>query len=603
METGAIFADEITERINNDHENVRALLEWVSDRLLAADPTAPNAVDEISEFIESLLTATPYVHCIWFSFEPGSFLPDARFSIDYVKSDEGIVWHFDFDDDLLHDPELAPWYYIPFSTGEIWFETADLYDYEIGTGYMFTDTVSMPLIRDGEIIGVAGIDTLYVNQFRFVGEKDIENERLLLLLTQSGEIVYSSDNRFLTESIFDMPYGDDGRIKESLSSYELSIFEGISPFLGVRSVMSFNPVYAEHASQQLYLYIDMLTTTLFRPAADATGVIALLSTVGLILLSAILFYIIRSNLKPIKTLTENAKQLADGTYDADFSAQFGDAADAADSKNEMDLLSAALRKMLDQLQDAQELKLREQALIADIELLDRLNLIKTEFFQNMSHDFKTPLTVISVHVLDTIEMLRFGTDEKAMMANMETAQREIMRMGRMVDGAIKQSSLQDSRKDMKPIDIAALLRESVHTYSALLDRNGNALTLDAPDTLPLIPGNKDMLLHILSNLISNANRYTKDGKISVRASETGGAVTVTVRDSGMGIKPEMLPHIFDRGISDGGTGFGLSICKSAIEAHGGTISIKSEYGHGTEVTFTIPIQMNERSERTDYKNG
>jgi len=262
---------------------------------------------------------------------------------------------------------------------------------------------------------------------------------------------------------------------------------------------------------------------------------------------------------------------------------------AKKTKNEIVLLSAALKKMLDRLTEIQALELREQALVADNEVLDRLNLMKTEFFQNMSHDLKTPLTVVSVNVLDTLDMLDFEISTEDIRENLNAAQREIMRMARMVDSAMKQSSLYDGRQDMKPIDIGSLLRESAETYRALLDRNGNTLTLDVAQPLPRVFGNADMLLHVLSNLLANANRYTRQGEITVQATLGDGVVDMRVRDNGTGILSELLPHVFERGVSENRTGLGLAICKTAIEAHGGTISIESTYGQGTEVAFSLPV--------------
>jgi len=234
-------------------------------------------------------------------------------------------------------------------------------------------------------------------------------------------------------------------------------------------------------------------------------------------------------------------------------------------------------------------KTREQELIADNDMLDRMNRMKNEFFQNMSHDFKTPLTVISTSVLNAADMLDFKMDKEEMRESLDNAQREIMRMARMVDGAMKQSSMYDNRQDMKPLDPAPLLREEAIAYRALLERNGNALSLDIPRSLPQIYGNSDMLLLVLSNLFSNANRYTRGGNIAMISRADKDMVIVTVLDDGMGIEPELLPRVFERGVSDSGTGLGLAICKTAIESHNGTITIESEYGKGTAVTFTLPV--------------
>ena len=240
---------------------------------------------------------------------------------------------------------------------------------------------------------------------------------------------------------------------------------------------------------------------------------------------------------------------------------------------------------------------RERELLADNEILDRLNRMKNEFFQNMSHNLKTPLTVISTDIANVTSQFKYEIDEEDCLESLGNAQAEIMRMARMIDGAMKHAAMQETQHDMEPLDMAALLRDGAETYRALLERHGNALTLAVPDKLPRILGNADTLLHVLSNLLSNANRYTRNGEISIRAETENHTVSVTVQDNGEGVKPELLPDIWERGVSDGGTGLGLPICKSAIEDHNGEITIKSEPGRGTAITFTLPII----GEETDYE--
>ncbi|MCL2098968.1 MAG: HAMP domain-containing histidine kinase [Oscillospiraceae bacterium] len=253
------------------------------------------------------------------------------------------------------------------------------------------------------------------------------------------------------------------------------------------------------------------------------------------------------------------------------------------------------RNAKDRLIEAQNVRLqefkekREQELLADNEMLDRMNRMKNEFLRDMSHDFKTPLTVISTSVMNAEDMLDFELDKEAMRETLRTAQNEIMRMARMVDSSMKYSSLQDNRQDMHPLDIVQLLYGGAETHRALLARNDNELFLDVPETLPQVCGNGDMLLHVLSNLLSNANRHTRNGRITVSAALDGDMLIITVRDSGAGVNPEIMPHIFERGVSEGGTGLGLAICKTTVETHGGTIRVESDQGKGAAVIFTLPV--------------
>lgn len=213
---------------------------------------------------------------------------------------------------------------------------------------------------------------------------------------------------------------------------------------------------------------------------------------------------------------------------------------------------------------------------------------KMDFWQGFSHEMKTQLTVISTSILNASDQLDFEMDKEALRASLNNAQQEVMRMSRMLDSAFKFLTV-DLKQYMKALDLAELLRTSTETYRPIAKRYGNLITLEIPPELPPIHGNADMLLQALSNLLANANRYTQDGKISITAVAEAGLVRVTVRDNGTGIAPDMLPKVFEQGISTGGSGRGLPICQTIIESLGGQITLESEQGRGTAVSFTLPI--------------
>ena len=250
-----------------------------------------------------------------------------------------------------------------------------------------------------------------------------------------------------------------------------------------------------------------------------------------------------------------------------------------------------------------ESKKRERSLVRENKELDHLNRTKTEFFQNMSHDFKTPLTVISTSVLNALDVLDFGDfgeDSLELKECLNLAQSEVMRLSRLVDGALKHAQLYSDHHLAEKINLYRLLRRIERTYVAFLERHGNKLIISLPPELPTVYGNIDMLINVFSNLITNANRYTKKGEIIISAKADDGIlykdvknkkryVSITVSDNGSGVNPEILENIFERGASEGGSGLGLSICRTAIEAYDGSITVKSEKGVGTKVTFTIPV--------------
>ena len=235
---------------------------------------------------------------------------------------------------------------------------------------------------------------------------------------------------------------------------------------------------------------------------------------------------------------------------------------------------------------------REAALQTDRELIDKLSRLKVELYQNMYHDLKTPLTVISTSILNISDMIEFSDiNEEEMLRILADMQSETMYMSRMLDNAMKISATPGNKHELLfiPMDMGEFIIEKSEVYRILLSRNKNKLILDITPCLPKVLVCADMILHVLTNLLTNANRYTRAGEITISVGEENGSVCITVSDNGAGIKEELLPLIFERGTSDGSTGLGLAICKAVVEkTHGGTISASSEVGVGTKMKFTLP---------------
>jgi signal transduction histidine kinase len=124
----------------------------------------------------------------------------------------------------------------------------------------------------------------------------------------------------------------------------------------------------------------------------------------------------------------------------------------------------------------------------------------------------------------------------------------------------------------------------------MLQKRGNKLETDIADGLTVF-GDTDLLSQVIINLIQNAHTYTENDVVRLTASRKSGTITVTVSDNGAGIPPELLPRVFERGVTfnPGGTGFGLFLCKTVVESHGGEIWIESRPGQGTKVYFTLPV--------------
>ncbi|MGH7484803.1 MAG: sensor histidine kinase, partial [bacterium] len=148
--------------------------------------------------------------------------------------------------------------------------------------------------------------------------------------------------------------------------------------------------------------------------------------------------------------------------------------------------------------------------------------------------------------------------------------------------------------DRQPTDLGALTDEVVAAFAPQARTADVRLTADSPAGLPAALVDPQRIRQVLGNLLANSLRSTPAGglvTVSSRASADRATLTVEVTDTGRGIAPDLLPHVFDRfvkGEGSPGSGLGLAICRDIIKAHGGEISIASEPSRGTSVTFTLP---------------
>jgi signal transduction histidine kinase len=219
---------------------------------------------------------------------------------------------------------------------------------------------------------------------------------------------------------------------------------------------------------------------------------------------------------------------------------------------------------------------------------------KSAFVAVASHELRTPLTAL----LGFSELLARRSFEGAEVQRMaDVMNRETERLVRIVDDFLDLSRIErglDLRLSRSRVDVTAAVASAVE----VLRRAGShRLVVECEDALPEVDADADALDRILKNLVSNAMKYSPPGSavlIAARARD-GAGVEVSVRDSGRGIPPEALPHVFEPyyrapGVGSArGAGLGLAVVKSLIDAHGGTIDLESAPGHGTRVTFVLPV--------------
>lgn len=223
-----------------------------------------------------------------------------------------------------------------------------------------------------------------------------------------------------------------------------------------------------------------------------------------------------------------------------------------------------------------------------------------EFVSNVSHELRNPLAAIKA----IVETLESGTIEDEAVARdfLGRISQDVDRMSKLVDDLLELSRLESGQLTLRlgDVAVACLLREVTARFQPAAAERGIILSSDAPDGLPALAADADRLRQVLINLLENALRFTPSGgSISLAAVAGGGSVEFRVADTGVGIAPEHLPHVFERFYKvdrsrrsidyGGGTGLGLAIARQIIEAHGGSMTVTSEEGAGSVFFFSVPV--------------
>jgi len=229
----------------------------------------------------------------------------------------------------------------------------------------------------------------------------------------------------------------------------------------------------------------------------------------------------------------------------------------------------------------------------------KLDNIRKEFVANVSHELKTPITTIKSY---TETLMDTGIDDEISMKFLTVINNECDRMARLVRDLLRLSNLDYQKTIWKKEEVSLphLLKDVLLKLEFAIKEKEQELILDIDETLPNIVIDKDAVERAIINIISNSIKYTNDkGKIKVSLKKKDNSVSVIVEDNGIGIPKEDQKRIFERfyrvekGRSRdlGGTGLGLSIAKEIIEAHGGEITLESEFGEGTTVEIKLPLNV------------
>jgi PAS domain S-box-containing protein len=223
---------------------------------------------------------------------------------------------------------------------------------------------------------------------------------------------------------------------------------------------------------------------------------------------------------------------------------------------------------------------------------------KDEFLATLAHELRTPLAPIH----NALQILRLsGRDGAVARSVYDMMDRQVAHMVRLVDDLMEVSRITRGKVELRRqrVDLATIVGSAVETTRPLIDAAGHLLTVDLGGELLELDADAVRLAQVFGNLLNNAAKYTPNGgQITLRAERRGANVMVSVRDNGAGIRPEALPQVFDPFVqgersytrSQGGLGIGLTLARSIVALHGGSIEARSAgLGLGSEFTVRLPL--------------
>ncbi|SMC51804.1 cache domain-containing protein [Sporomusa malonica] len=385
-------------------------------------------------------------------------------------------------------------------------------------------------------------------------------------------------------------------------------FLGEADVVGVKYQAAYRPLRDETGKIIGIWYVGADKSFVDKITGDAIRSVTKSFLLGWFVILAVIWLLTSSLIRPVKLLVSAANRLAVGDLDTEITAH---------SKDEIGYLSKTFEQM------RQKLRLHNQNLedlvsertfelkqaYAELKQLDEM---KSSFLSTVSHELRTPLTSVLGFAriiqkkLETVILPQITTDDlkvtKAMQqinGNINIIVAEGERLTDLINDVLDLAKMEAGKVNWKiePQAIKDIITRAVNSTEFLVSQKGLTIITEIQSDLPPVPADRDRLIQVLINLISNAVKFTAEGSITCRAVKTADGVLVTVSDPGIGIAKEDQQTVFEKFKQIGdtltekprGTGLGLPICRQIIEHHSGRIWVESQPDQGSSFCFTLPV--------------
>lgn len=475
-------------------------------------------------------------------------------------------------------------YFIEASNGRLY--VSDVYLTEVtGSPEII---IANPIKENNTITGImaarVGLEQLY----GIIETVDIGTLGEVFIVNNKGEIIFHENrSRILHENI-----KNNFAVKEV--TYEKN---GIAEYVNYQG----EPVLGSYYWLPLYrwglivemnrdeAYIEVLTL------GRLTVAISMFAILGVILFT---FFISRRITEPIKSLEDGAISLVEGNFQPIPISSKNEIGRLTEIFNQTAKELLEIRKRLEMKIDManKDLELKNKELVNANEELKKLDMLKSDFISLVSHELRTPLSAIrtSSEFLESEENVDPGV-QKEMLENII---KNVDRQARLINDILDLTKIEAGRMEFRfeQVDFKYIAQVAIENIRPIARKNNITITEDIPDKLSTISADKEKLIIVLNNLLSNALKFTPDGgAIHLSVKEYQDHIEIKVKDTGIGIEKEQLEKLFDKFYQVdnpsrrkiGGSGLGLSISSEIIKAHGSKIHVESEPGQGSTFCFRL----------------
>ncbi len=245
---------------------------------------------------------------------------------------------------------------------------------------------------------------------------------------------------------------------------------------------------------------------------------------------------------------------------------------------------------------------------AATEEAERANSVKTRFLASVTHELRTPLNLI-INNLDFMRIGMFGNVTAEQKSRLDQTIRSSEHLLSLINDLLDVSKIEAGEMELTiiPSDLRPVLEDALDSAVMLIEAKGALITLEAhiPEDLPLVPMDARRVRQVLTNLLTNAVKFTPFGNISLNLLINNEVIEMAVTDTGIGITPDEMRNLFQpferadrvKSLSIEGTGLGLSIARHLVEAHGGKLMVESAIGKGSTFAFTLPLPQEQSDAR------